>query len=114
MGILINLDFAATTDPLDGILIDIARRIQVPKTKHEKAADHFLGLCAHVDRKGSPLEGKVRECYPSGSFSSAAVIYSHVRSMKGGRRMASAADAISSWTRLSLRRLSLLRTKQAL
>lgn len=82
MGILINLDLAATIDPLDGILIDIARRIQVPKTKHEEAVDHYLGLCAHVDRKGSPLEGKVRECYPSGSFSIAAAIYSHVRSMQ--------------------------------
>lgn len=82
MGILINLDLAATIDPLDGILIDIARRIQVPKTKHEEAVDHYLGLCAHVDRKGGPLEGKVRECYPSGSFSIAAAIYSHVRSMQ--------------------------------
>ncbi len=82
MGILINLDLAATIDPLDGILIDVARRIQVPKTKHEEAADHFMGLCAHVDRKGSPLEGKVLECYPSGSFSIAAAIYSHVRSMQ--------------------------------
>jgi hypothetical protein len=82
MGILINLDLAATIDPLDGILIDVARRIQVPKTKHEEAADHFMGLCAHVDRKGSPLEGKVLESYPSGSFSIAAAIYSHVRSMQ--------------------------------
>lgn len=82
MGILINLDLAATIDPLDGILIDIARRIQVPKTKHEDAADHFLGLCAHVDRQGSPLEGKVIECYPSGSFSIAAAIYSRVKSMQ--------------------------------
>ncbi|MBX5132641.1 hypothetical protein HJB80_08215 [Rhizobium lentis] len=82
MGILISLDLAATIDPLDGILIDIARRIQVPKTKHEEAADHFMGLCAHVDRKGSPLEGKVLESYPSGSFSIAAAIYSRVRTMQ--------------------------------
>ncbi|RDJ02910.1 hypothetical protein B5K06_30840 [Rhizobium grahamii] len=63
-------------------MIDIARRIQMPKTKHEEAADHFIGLCAHVDRKGSPLEGKVLESYPSGSFSIAAAIYSRVRTMQ--------------------------------
>lgn len=82
MGILINLDMAAAIDPLDGILIDIARSAQVPKTKHEEAMEHFMGLCEHVDRKGSPLEGKVIECYPSGSFSIGAATYSHVRSMQ--------------------------------
>ncbi|MBY5396961.1 hypothetical protein HFN01_19315 [Rhizobium leguminosarum] len=82
MGILINLDMAAAIDPLDGILIDIARRAQVPKTKHEEAVEHYIGLCQHVDRAGSPLEGKVIECYPSGSFSIGAATYSHVRSMQ--------------------------------
>ncbi|WP_165422037.1 SMODS domain-containing nucleotidyltransferase [Rhizobium ruizarguesonis] len=82
MNILINLDLAAAIDPIDGILIDIARRIQVPKTKHVEAADHFIGLCAHVDRKGSPLEGKVVENYPSGSFSIGAAIYSRVKTMQ--------------------------------
>ncbi len=82
MGILINLDLAASIDPLDGILIDIARSAQVPKTKHEEAIEHYVGLCQHVDRQGSPLEGKVVECYPSGSFSIGAATYSHVRSMQ--------------------------------
>ncbi|MGO6810179.1 nucleotidyltransferase domain-containing protein [Rhizobium ruizarguesonis] len=82
MGILINLDMAAAIDPLDGILIDIARSSQVPKTKHEEAVEHYLGLCQHVDRKGSPLEGKILECYPSGSFSIHAATYTYVRSMQ--------------------------------
>ncbi len=65
MGILINADVAASIDPLDGFLIDIARSAQVPKTKHEEAIEHYTDLCQHVDRQGSPLEGRVVECFLS-------------------------------------------------
>ncbi|MBY3407331.1 hypothetical protein [Rhizobium laguerreae] len=59
---------AAAVNPIDNILIDISRRIQVPKTKHVKAADHFLGLRAHLDRKVVRLN-EVSRTIPSGSFS---------------------------------------------
>jgi hypothetical protein len=62
----------------DALLMDVARRIQLPKTKHETAETNFRALCQHVDRKGSPLENKVIECYPSGSFAIGAAIASRV------------------------------------
>jgi hypothetical protein len=62
----------------DGLLIDVARRIQLTKTKHEKAIQNFNALCKHVDREGSPLHGKVIECYPSGSFATGTAIASRV------------------------------------
>ena len=62
----------------DAFLMDVARRIQLPKSKHEIAETNFRALCQHVDRKGSPLENKVIECYPSGSFAIGAAIAASV------------------------------------
>jgi hypothetical protein len=62
----------------DGLLMDVARRIQLTKTKHETAVQNFNALCQHVDREGSPLHGKVIECYPSGSLATGTAIASRV------------------------------------
>lgn len=62
----------------DALLMDVARRIQLSKTKHDTAVQNFNALCKHVDREGSPLHGKVRECYPSGSFATGTAIASRV------------------------------------
>jgi hypothetical protein len=62
----------------DALLMDVARRIQLSKTKHTTAEQNFRALCQHVDRQGSPLEGKVIECYPSGSFATGTAIVSRV------------------------------------
>ncbi|HXB80818.1 MAG TPA: nucleotidyltransferase [Bradyrhizobium sp.] len=62
----------------DALLMDVARRIQLSKTKHEIAETNFRALCQHVDREGSPLQGKVVECYPSGSFATGTAIASRV------------------------------------
>ena len=62
----------------DALLMDVARRIQLTKAKHELAETNFRALCRHVDREGSPLEGKVIECYPSGSFATGTAIASRV------------------------------------
>jgi Second Messenger Oligonucleotide or Dinucleotide Synthetase domain len=62
----------------DGLLMDVARRIQLSKTKHEKAVQNFNALCQYVDRDGSPLHSKVIECYPSGSFATGTAIASRV------------------------------------
>jgi hypothetical protein len=45
----------------------------------EEAIAHYTGLCQHVDRVGSPLEEKVLENYPSGSFSIHAAIYTKIK-----------------------------------
>ncbi|WP_234682997.1 nucleotidyltransferase domain-containing protein [Bradyrhizobium monzae] len=63
----------------DALLMDVARRIQLTKTKHETAETNFRALCNHVDRKGSPLEDRVIECYPSGSFATGTAIASRVK-----------------------------------
>lgn len=62
----------------DALLMDVARRIQLSKTKHEAAETNFRALCQYVDREGSPLENKVIECYPSGSFATGTAIASRV------------------------------------
>jgi hypothetical protein len=62
----------------DALLMDVARRIQLTKTKHEAAETNFRALCQYVDREGSPLEDRVVECYPSGSFATGTAIASRV------------------------------------
>lgn len=62
----------------DALLMDVARRIQLTRTKHETAETNFRALCNYVDREGSPLENRVIECYPSGSFATGTAIASQV------------------------------------
>jgi hypothetical protein len=62
----------------DALLMDVARRIQLSKSKHEIAETNFRALCQHVDREGSPLYKKVLECYPAGSFATGTAIASRV------------------------------------
>ncbi len=62
----------------DALLMDVARRVQLSPTKHDEADQHFQALCRHVDRSGSPLEGKVVACYPGGSFATGTAIASSV------------------------------------
>jgi hypothetical protein len=62
----------------DALLMDVARRIQLSKTKHETAETNFRALCQYVDREGSPLQGKVIECYSGGSFATGTAIASRV------------------------------------
>ena len=66
-------------DPIDALLVDVARRIQLSPGRHDIAERNFAALCRHVDREGSPLSGKVIQCYPSGSFATGTAILSHVR-----------------------------------
>jgi hypothetical protein len=62
------------------ILMEVAERIQLSRHKHAEATAHYKALCQYVDRPGSPLEGKVVECYPTGSFAIGAAIASKVAS----------------------------------
>jgi hypothetical protein len=63
----------------DALLIYVADRIQLSRTQHETADRNFRALCRHVDREGSPLHGKVLECYPGGSFATGTAIVSKVK-----------------------------------
>jgi len=63
----------------DALLMDVARRIQLTPTKHAAAEQNFKALCSYIDRSGSPLQGRVIECYPSGSFATGTAILSRVK-----------------------------------
>jgi hypothetical protein len=52
----------------DGLLMDVARRIQLSKTKHQAAETKFRALCQHVDREGSPLQGKFLSAIRAGAL----------------------------------------------
>ncbi len=63
----------------DALLMDVARKVQLSKTRHDAADGNFRALCKYVDRPDSPLHGLVVECYPSGSFATGTAILSHVK-----------------------------------
>ena len=63
----------------DALLMDVARSIQLSRAKYEIADRNFRALCKHVDREGSPFQGLVDECYPSGSFATGTAIAAQVR-----------------------------------
>ena len=63
-----NFELDPLQDPLDALLVDIAVRVQLPPGLHEKACDRGEAVCKHIDRKGSPLQDRVRRFYPQGSM----------------------------------------------
>ena len=65
---------------LEMALMAVAHRVQLTPTQYEDCQRRYQSLARHVDRDGSPLEGKVLEVYPSGSQSIHAAILSHVKS----------------------------------
>jgi hypothetical protein len=58
----------ATPDLADILLADVAIRIQLSKTDHDKAVDRFATMRDWIDRQGSPLRGLVSVLYPQGSM----------------------------------------------
>lgn len=67
-----------TTLALEAAFLAVAWRLQLSPSQHRTCEEHYQALARHVDRPGSPLEGKVREVYPSGSFAIRAVILASV------------------------------------
>lgn len=65
-------------DPVEFALMDLARAIQLTPTMHAEATRRYNAIARHVDRSGSPLEDKVDEVYPSGSFAIHAAIRSDI------------------------------------
>jgi hypothetical protein len=69
-----NLPKSALPDVVDILLADIAIRIQLTKTDHDKAVDRFAVMRDWIDRPGSPLRGLVALMYPQGSMAIGATI----------------------------------------
>ena len=63
---------------LEAAFLAVALRLQLTPTQHQVCEDRYRALADWVDRKGSPLAGRVREVYPSGSFAIRAVILASV------------------------------------
>jgi hypothetical protein len=61
---------------IDELLADIAVKIQLSPTLHEKAVGHYEAVHQHIDREGSPLRGRVTQFYPQGSMAIGATIRS--------------------------------------
>ena len=82
MNVLTNFEERARsydTDPIEAALMDVGRLIQITPTMHQQADDHVAGLVRHLNRAGSPLEGRVDESYPSGSFAIHTATRSRIR-----------------------------------
>lgn len=78
MGMLATLDQAVEIAPLEAALMDVARALQLTKTQHKQAEDHYNGLASQVDHGESPLKDKVPDIYPSGSFAIHAAVRSSI------------------------------------
>jgi hypothetical protein len=65
---------SALPDVVDILLADIAIRIQLTKTDHDKAVDRFEVMRDWIDRPASPLHGLVALMYPQGSMAIGATI----------------------------------------
>lgn len=55
-------------DPLDAVLAEIAINIQLPPGLHTKAIERYEAVRLYIERRGSPLEGRVACFYPQGSM----------------------------------------------
>ena len=78
-GIRANIDESFAPDPLEAALMDVARAIQLTPTMHREATARYEALARHVDRDGSPLQDRVDEVYPSGSFAIHAATRSEIK-----------------------------------
>ena len=56
------------SEPVDVLLADVAIRIQLNRTDYRKAEERYETLGNWIDRRGSPLEGRVQLAYPQGSM----------------------------------------------
>jgi hypothetical protein len=63
-----------TPDLADILLADVAIRIQLSKTDHDKAVDRFDTMRDWIDREGSDLHGLVSLLYPQGSMAAGSTV----------------------------------------
>ena len=68
-----------STDALDILLADVAIRIQLNRSDHEKAVKRYEAIQNRIDRDGSPLKDRVNLLYPQGSMAIGATIASKLK-----------------------------------
>ncbi len=66
------------SEPVDVLLADVAIRIQLSRTDYRKAEERYATLGEWIDRKGSPLAGRVQLVYPQGSMATGTTIASRL------------------------------------
>lgn len=66
------------SEPVDVLLADVAIRIQLSRTDYRKAEERYVTLGEWIDRKGSPLAGRVQLVYPQGSMATGSTIASRL------------------------------------
>ncbi|HUZ34128.1 MAG TPA: nucleotidyltransferase [Xanthobacteraceae bacterium] len=65
--------------PADVLLADVAIRVQLSRTDHDKAETRYHAINDWLDREGSALRGLVQLLYPQGSMAIGATIASKLR-----------------------------------
>ena len=63
---------------MDLLFADIAIRVQLSQTAHDKAVQRYETITDWLDRDGSPLAGRIDVFYPQGSMAIGAAIASGV------------------------------------
>ena len=67
------------SDPLDRLLADVAVRVQLSRTNHDKAVGRYQAVNGWIERDGSLLKDRVELFYPQGSMAIDATIASKLR-----------------------------------
>lgn len=60
--------------PIDVLLSDIAIRVQLSQTDHDKAVGRYETMQEWIDRAGSPLAGRVTRMYAQGSMATGSTV----------------------------------------
>jgi hypothetical protein len=64
---------------VDRLLMDVARRIQLPPSDYRLAVSHYRVINEFLERENSPLHGLITRLYPQGSMQIGATIASRLR-----------------------------------
>jgi hypothetical protein len=76
----LNGNLLGSSAPIGEILLaETAIRVELPASLHRLAVERYEALRNYVDRKASPLGGRVRIFYPQGSMAIRATIRSRKR-----------------------------------
>src|SRR5262245_57225201 len=67
----------ANFSPLDVMLADVAVSIQLTPTDYQRAIEHYEAISDWLNRRESPLHGRVQEFYPQGGFAIGATVARH-------------------------------------
>ena len=74
------MNVQAVMDPqlamADEVLVDIAVKIQLSPTLHDKAVQHYEAVMRHLERDGSPIAENISAYYPQGSMAAGTTIRS--------------------------------------